>query len=162
VTPEHLPGPASNARKSAMIKKLAVFSILCLAGTGVAFAAASLGDQREAAMKKISHSAGALVAIAKGKTAYDAATVKTSLKTISATIKTFPDLFPAGSEKADRAASPKIWTDNASFKAHAAKLGADADALLAALPADRKGVIAAVGTLGEACGTCHQDFRLKD
>lgn len=145
-----------------MIKKFVAVSILCLASAGVAFAATSLGDQREAAMKKIGKSTGALAAIAKGKTQYDAATVKTSLETISATIKTFPELFPAGSEKADKVANPKIWENKADFEAHATKLGADADMLASALPADQKAVGAALGKLGETCGACHQSYRLKD
>lgn len=145
-----------------MIRKLLAVSLFCLCGAGVALAAVHLGDQREAAMKKIGHSTAALAAIVKGKANYDAATVKTSLETISATIKTFPELFPAGSETADRAASPKIWQDNAGFKQRAAKLGSDADALLAQLPSDRKGVAVALTTLGENCSACHQAYRLKD
>lgn len=145
-----------------MIKKIIATSMIVALGASVAFAASNLGDEREAAMKKIGHAAGALGAIAKGKSKYDAATVKSSLETISATIKTFPGLFPAGSEKADKAASPKIWENKADFEAHATKLGADADALVAALPADQKAVGAALGKLGETCGACHQSYRLKD
>ena len=145
-----------------MIRKIIAVTLVCLVGTGIAFAAESLGDQREAAMKTIGKSTGALAAIAKGKTAYDAATVKTSLETISATIKTFPALFPADSQSADKRASPKIWENKADFEAHATKLGADADMLLAQLPADQAAVGAALGTLGKDCGACHQTYRLKD
>jgi cytochrome c556 len=145
-----------------MMKYATTLSILCLLSAGAAFAAADLGHEREVAMKKIGHSAAELAAIARGKTKYDAATVKGALTTISTTIKTFPDLFPAGSEKADRAASPKIWETTDDFKAHAAKLGADADAMVAALPADQKAVGLALGKLGHTCGACHQSYRLKD
>lgn len=145
-----------------MMKKALVLAVTCLASAGVATAAANYGHERETAMKKIGHSAAALAAIAKGKTPYDAATVKTSLETIGSTIKTFPGLFPAGSEHADKAASPKIWQAMDDFKAHAAKLGADADALAANLPSDRKAVGAALGELGHTCAACHQAYRLRD
>ena len=145
-----------------MMKNVLTLTVCCLLSAGVALAATNYGHERETAMKKIGHSAAALAAIAKGKAKYDAATVKTSLETISTTIKTFPELFPSGSEHADRAASPKIWENNADFRAHAAKLGADADALLASLPADQKAVGAALGKLGQTCSACHQSYRLKD
>lgn len=145
-----------------MMKNALTLTICCLLSAGVAFAATNFGHERETAMKKIGRAAGELAAIAKGKANYDAATVKASLTTISTTIKTFPELFPAGSEHADRAASPKIWENTADFKAHADKLGADADALLASLPGDRKAVGVALSKLGEACGACHQSYRQKD
>jgi cytochrome c556 len=145
-----------------MIRKMLAVSVFCLCGASFALAAVHLGHEREAAMKRIGHSAGALVAIVKGKTRYNAATVKTSLETISSTIKTFPEYFPEGSQKADRRASPKIWENNADFKARAAKLGATADTLLASLPTDRKGVTVALRTLGKNCSGCHHEYRLRD
>lgn len=53
---------------------------------------------RQDLMKEIGRSVGALGAIAKGEKPYDAATVETSLKTISTNSQAFPDQFPAGSE----------------------------------------------------------------
>lgn len=144
-----------------MMKKALILSTICLFGAGVAFAASDFGQQREAAMKRIGHSAGVLAAIAKGKVKYDPAEVKAALTNISTTIKTFPSLFPTGSEHADRAASPKIWQAMDDFKAHADKLAADADTLASALPADRKGVAQALGTLGESCSACHQAYRQR-
>jgi cytochrome c556 len=144
-----------------MIKKILAAGILCLFGATAVLSAENMHDSREAAMKKIGGAVGGLVGIAKGKTPYDAAVVKTSLSTISATIKVFPSYFPAGSENDDDEASPKIWANMDDFKAHAAKLGADADALLAQLPADQAAVGGALKTLGADCGACHELYRLK-
>jgi cytochrome c556 len=144
-----------------MIKKILAVSVLCLLGASAVALASDLGDQREAAMKKIGGSVAQMAGIAKGEKPYDAATVKTSLETISATIKTFPDLFPADKPDSDGHAKPEIWENMADFKAHAAKLGSDADMLLAQLPADQAAVGAALGTLGKNCSGCHQDYRLK-
>jgi cytochrome c556 len=145
-----------------MIKRILAAGAICLMAVTAVVAAENMHESREAAMKKIGGAMGGLVGIVKGKTHYDAATVKASLTTISETIKLFPTYFPVGSENDDKEASPKIWANMDDFKAHAAKLGADADMLLAQLPADQAAVGVAVGTLGKDCGACHQTYRLKD
>jgi cytochrome c556 len=144
-----------------MIKRILAAGAICLMAVTAVVAAENMHESREAAMKKIGGAVGGLVAIAKGQKPYDAATVKTSLTTISETIKIFPTYFPAGSEGDDKVASPKIWENMDDFKAHAAKLGSDADTLLAQLPANQAAVGAALGVLGKDCGACHQTYRLK-
>jgi cytochrome c556 len=145
-----------------MIKRILAVAALCLIGATAVVSAENQHDNREAAMKKIGGAMGGLAAIAKGQKDYDAETVKASLTTIKETITVFPTYFPPGSEADDKAASPKIWENKADFEAHAAKLASDADALLAQLPADAAAVGAAMGTLGQDCGACHQVYRLKE
>jgi len=144
-----------------MLKRTLAAAALCLIGAATVASAQDYGHDREAAMKKIGGSMGALSAIAKGEKPYDAETVKASLTTVNETIKLFPTYFPAGSETASDEASPKIWEDKAGFEAAAAKLAADSETLLAQLPADQAGVGAALGVLGKDCGACHQTYRLK-
>lgn len=145
-----------------MIKRtLAAAAALCLIGATAVVSAENQHENREAAMKKVGGAMGALAAIAKGQKEYDAGVVKTSLTTIKETVTVFPTFFPAGSEKDDDAASPKIWENKADFEAKAAKLASDADALLAQLPADQAAVGAAVGNLGKDCAACHESYRLK-
>lgn len=124
-----------------------------------AVSAAGEVEKREGLMKGIGGAMGALGAIAKGEKPYDAETVKTAITTISANAKAFPDQFPAGSEGG--AAAPAIWQNFADFKSKSEKLGTDADAVLAQLPADQAGVGAAMKTLGADCSSCHQTYRLK-
>lgn len=143
-----------------MFKRLLAVSILCLFGATAVVSAENMHDNRVAEMKKIGGAMGAIAGIAKGEKPYDAAIVKESLATISASIKVFPSYFPAGSEKDDETANPAIWANMEDFKAHAAKLGSDADALLAQLPADQAAVGAAMGTLGGDCAGCHKLYRL--
>ena len=88
--------------------------------------------------------------------------MKTALKTFSDVGKAFPAEFPAGSEKDSKGASPKIWENMDDFKAKSAKLAADADAALAAPPADVAALGAVLGTIGGDCGACHQAYKLKD
>lgn len=145
-----------------MIKRtLAAAAALCLIGATAVVSAENQHENREAAMKKVGGAMGALAAIAKGQKDYDADVVKTSLTTIKETVTVFPTFFPAGSEKDDEEASPKIWENKADFEAKAAKLAADAGALLAQLPADQAAVGAAVGNLGKDCAACHESYRLK-
>ncbi|WEZ84039.1 cytochrome c [Rhizobium sp. 32-5/1] len=143
--------------------KTALFAI---AFTGLAMGAVTAADEpqmvRQEMMKKVGGAMGALAGIAKGEKPYDAAVVTASLTTMSETAKAFPDQFPAGSETGmDTEASPKIWENMEDFKAKALKLGADADAVLAAMPADQAAVGAALGTIGPNCGGCHEVYRLK-
>ncbi len=104
-----------------------LFGCLC-AG---AVSAAGEVEKREGMMKQIGGAMGALNAIAKGQKPFDAETVKTAVTTISTNAKAFPDQFPAGTETGS-AAAPAIWENFADFKAKSEKLGADADAVLAA------------------------------
>jgi cytochrome c556 len=145
-----------------MIKRTLAAVAICLVGATSVVSAENQQENREAAMKKIGGAMGGLAAIAKGQKDYDAEVVKASLTTIKETITVFPTYFPPGSENDDKAASPKIWENKADFEAHAAKLAANADALLAQLPADAAAVGAAMGTLGQDCGACHQTYRLKE
>lgn len=144
-----------------MLKRTLAAAALCLMGAVSVASAQDYGQDREAAMKKMGGSMGALAAIAKGEKPYDAEAVKTALTTMSETVKVFPTYFPEGSETASDEASPKIWEDKAGFEAAAAKLASNADMLLAQLPADQAGVGAAMGVLGKDCGACHQTYRLK-
>lgn len=143
------------------MKLRTMFLAAALAGLAAgAVTAAEPQEVREGLMKKIGGSMGALSAIAKGQKPYDAEVVKTSLTAISTSIKAFPDQFPAGSD-ANSEASPKIWENKGDFDAKAASLGADADMLLAQLPADPAAVGVVLGKLGPHCGDCHQVYRIK-
>ncbi len=146
------------------MKIRALLLAAALAGLGVTAVTAADEPQavRQELMKKVGQAAGALGGIAKGEKPYDAEIVKASLTTISETVKVFPDHFPAGSETGmETEASPKIWENMDDFKAKAAKLGSDTDAVLAQLPADQAGVGAAMGILGKDCGSCHEIYRVK-
>lgn len=143
------------------IKTLAATAVALCLGFGSAFAAEPQVE-RQAGMKAIGGAMGALAAIAKEQKPFDAEAVKTALTTISTSAKAFPDQFPVGSETGhDTEASPKIWENPSDFRAKALKLGADADAVLAAAPTDVAGVMNAMQTLGAECGQCHQTYRLK-
>ncbi len=133
-----------------------LFGCLC---DGAVYAAGEV-EKREGMMKQIGGAMGSLAAISKGEKPFDADTVKTAVTTIGTNARAFPDQFPAGTETGS-AAAPAIWENFDDFKAKAAKLGTDADMVLANLPTDQAGVATAMKTLGADCGTCHQTYRLK-
>ena len=144
------------------VRILAVAAALAAFGAGAVVAADEPQVVRQEMMKKVGGAMGALAGIAKGEKPYDAEVVKASLTTMSEVAKSFPDQFPVGSETGhDTEAKAEIWAKMDDFKAKAAKLGADADTVLAGLPADQAAVGAALGTLGPNCGGCHEVYRLK-
>lgn len=144
------------------VRILAVAAALAAFGAGAVVAADEPQVVRQEMMKKVGGAMGALAGIAKGEKPYDAEVVKASLTTMSEVAKAFPDQFPAGSESGhETEAKADIWEKMDDFKAKAAKLGADADTVLAGLPADQAAVGAALGTLGPNCGGCHEVYRVK-
>ena len=144
------------------VRILAVAAALAAFGAGAVVAADEPQVVRQEMMKKVGGAMGALAGIAKGEKPYDAEVVKASLTTMSEVAKAFPDQFPVGSETGhDTEVKAEIWAKMDDFKAKAAKLGADADTVLAGLPADQAAVGAALGTLGPNCGGCHEVYRVK-
>jgi cytochrome c556 len=118
---------------------------------------------RQALMKERGKLAGQISKVVKGETPFDAAAVLDALKALEANAEKFDadKLFPAGSDKGDTTAAPKIWEDMAGFKAAEDKFLADAKAAVASPPADVDALKAQLNTLGGDCGTCHQTYRIK-
>ncbi len=145
-----------------MRKIVAVLGVAAMvASASFAMAASDLGKQREADMKAIGGAVKISAGFASGKVPYDAAKAKAAMETIAAKATEFPTLFPAGSETADKNASPKIWENKADFEAHAAKLATDATAAAAA--SDSVDTFkTAFATVAGNCKSCHQLYRVAD
>lgn len=146
------------------IHHISLVLTLCLGFGAASMAVAEDAPQmvRQTMMKKMAGALGGLAAIAKGDKPYDAAIVKASFTTMQDVAHNFPDHFPVGSETGmGTEASPKIWSDNAGFRAKAKALEDAASKQLAALPADQAGVGAALKSVGGLCGDCHQAYRQK-
>jgi cytochrome c556 len=143
-----------------MKKLLVAVSLIVLAATAVQ--ADPIAD-RKALMKANGKAAGQLAAIAKGEQPFDAAAVLAALTTLNEDAQKLDvaTLFPAGTDKGDTTASPKIWEDLAGFQAEVDKFKANAAAAIAAPPADVAGVRATLGGIGQNCSSCHEAFRVK-
>lgn len=143
-----------------MKKLFAVVSLVAI-GTSVAFAGPI--EDRKAIMKANGQAMGQLAAMAKGEKPFDAAAVTAALATLNEDTQKFDvaALFPAGSDQGDTTASPKIWEDMAGFTAKAdAWKKAVADAV-AANPQDVAALGPHLGAIGQACGGCHEAYRVK-
>lgn len=131
-------------------------AVVIFAALGVVAAVADTHEDREALMKANGGALKALSAVAAAPT-FDAAAAKAPAQTLIDNAAKTPSLFAPGTENADTGASPAIWTDQAGFKAAAAKLGTDATALQAAT--DQASFAAALKTVQGDCGGCHKAYR---
>lgn len=130
------------------------------------FATAAFADviaDRQAVMKENAKDVGVLVKMVKGENPFDAAAVLAALTALNDNVQKIDVAasFPAGSDKGDTTASPKIWEDPAGFQAEVDKFKkVTADAVAA--PAQNLDALKAqVGAIGETCASCHQAFRVK-
>ena len=129
--------------------------VLAVALIGTGFA--GLLEDREAVMRQISRAFRPLADIAKHNR-FDAAETAKRGAEIASGLERFKDLFPAGSEHADHAAGPEIWSDRTGFEKAGAAAGAAAVAL--AQVTDAAALRDAVARLGAACKACHQAYRI--
>ncbi len=143
-----------------MKKLLLALSALAFATSAVQ--ADAIAD-RKAIMKERGQIVGGLSKMAKGETPFDAAAVTTQLAALNANAEKFDidTLFPAGSDTGDTTAAPAIWTDMAGFKAAHEKEAAAVKAAVDAAPADAAALGAVLGPIGQACGGCHETYRIK-
>lgn len=142
--------------------KVALMAVAFGAGlVSMAFAADDPIQARKALMKNNAEAAKVAFGMMQGKLPYDATQAAAAMKALQDDMVAFPTLFPEGSDKGDTAASPAIWQNMEDFKAHAAKLAADAKVAEAAAPDGLDAFKAALVAVGQDCGSCHELYRVK-
>ena len=137
---------------------------LVLAGLGLGLTAVMAQSnpiaERKDAMKAVGAATRDGAAIAKGEVAFDAAKAQAIFKTYADAAKKVPTLFPDSSKTGgETTANPKIWEDQAGFKAAFAKF--ETDAAAGATVANLDGFRTAFGAATKNCGTCHEVYRIK-
>ncbi len=144
-----------------MIRKLALVAAMAVAMTGAANAQAVDPIQaRQAGLDLLAGTFGGVRAVVAANG--DVKTLEASGKAIQRWGALMPSLFPAGSDKGTTKAAPAIWSDGAGFQKAAMALSHAGEGLATAAKAgDATAVAAAVKAIGEACGACHKDYRLK-
>jgi len=143
-------------------RTLLAAAVIGAAGFAPAIAADEPQVVRQEMMKKNGGSVGELAKMVKGEVAFDAAAALAALTSIAEVAATYGEQFPEGSETGfETEAAPAIWSDRAGFDAAVAKFKTDADAAVAAAPADLDGLKAVFGPLTQNCGACHETYRLK-
>ena len=137
---------------------------LVLAAIAAAFVAGSVGaatvqENRSAAMKQLGKNLKPLGAIAKGEAEYTMS-ADSNAKAIEQISKGILVLFPEGSGGGKSRAKPEIWSDWAGFTKAAKNFQAAAPGLVAAAKTgDSAKIGAAVKAVGKTCGGCHKPFR---
>lgn len=124
-------------------------------GSFAAAGRADVADDRANAMKHVRNSFRVLVEMAKAGT-FDAATAQNSAFEIVTELMIFKDLFPAGSQNADRISRPEIWTDRAGFDA-AWEAGDSAASNLGTV-SEADAYVPALQSLAAACRSCHKKY----
>lgn len=145
-----------------MVRKLltgAFFGILALAVSTQVFAQADAIQKRQDAMKGNSAAAKAIKGAVETK---DYATVEAKAKDIMGTADKIVSLFPKGSTTGKTKAKPEIWEKPDEFSKAAKNLSKSADELASAAKAGNAAdVDVKVKALGEACNSCHKQFRAE-
>lgn len=137
---------------------------LVLAGLGLGLTAVMAQSnpitERQQTMKGVGGATREGAAMAKGEAAFDAAKAQAIFKTYADAAKKMPTLFPDSSKTGgETTAAPKIWEDQAGFKAAFAKF--ETDAAAGASVANLDGFRTAFGAATKNCGTCHEVYRIK-
>jgi len=145
-----------------MVRKLltgAFFGILALAVSTQVFAQADVLQKRQDAMKGNSAAAKAIKGAVETK---DYATVEAKAKDIMGTADKIVSLFPKGSTTGKTKAKPEIWEKPDDFSKAAKNLSKSASELASAAKAgNADDVDVKVKALGEACNSCHKQFRAE-
>jgi cytochrome c556 len=136
--------------------------LLAIAVLSASASADPIAD-RQALMKDQGKTVGSITPIIKGEKPFDADAVKAALVHLNEDAQKIDvaTMFPAGSDKGDTTASPKIWEDNAGFVAAVEKYKKDAAAAAEADPKDLESFQVVFKQVGENCASCHKAFRIK-
>jgi cytochrome c556 len=147
------------------MKRTVVAVAALLLGAGAVMAQQDLVKNSQDTMKgNAKNLGGVLIAMVKGEKPYDQAAVNAALAQLDETAKKLPTMYPASVKGAkfegDYSPSPKIWEDQAGFKAKIdsfAKVVTEAKAKIK----DLDSLKATAPAIGKECGGCHETFRLK-
>lgn len=105
---------------------------------------------------------GPLVGMLKGSVPYDASIVARNAGYLDVLDNMPWDGFAEGTKGVKSAALPAIWAEPAKFKQAVDQFQTAVTALVTASKSGNEGAVkAAIGDVGKACGSCHDNFREK-
>jgi cytochrome c556 len=147
------------------IMRRVLFAELAMAVGLVGTAAFAVDDPiltRKKLMQANGGAAGAMQAMIKGETQFNAAVAQSALRTFNAVAYSVGDYFPEGSGEGDTRAAPAIWEDMAGFQTALANFQQATDAARGSEPQSVEDLQAAMGQIGQTCGGCHENYRLEN
>ena len=117
---------------------------------------------RKSAYSLMGYSFGGLAAMAEGKRPYDKAEA-TRLADLLVQVSMVPrNFFGEGTGQGETRAKPEIWTHREDFDAKMDKMVTEAAKLPAiARSGDEAALKRQAKVVDDACGSCHDDFRVK-
>ena len=115
---------------------------------------------RKAAMTLQGATFGRVAAMANGRVPFDAKVAAENIEFVAMLNKLQFSAFVEGSDKGDTRVKPEIWAQKDKWNAAVAKSQEDVARLVAAGKTGNLDQIkGAVGSVGQSCKSCHDDFR---
>lgn len=144
----------------------AIFTVLALAGTSLAFAhggATGVVKERMDAMKAMADHMKTIGAMVKGEARFDGKTAAAAAKAIARGGGKIGALFPEGSNHPPSEARGLIWREWNNFLRLTSHLEEAALALSAkaGASANSREIGAEFGALGKTCKSCHEKYRIE-
>ena len=145
-----------------------ITTALVIAAAGVAFAAGHGGNAavkaRKAHMTLNQHNATPLFQMAKGDIEYDAEAASVSANNLAMLAKlSHRGYWLPGTSTDDLGeetrALPALWQEGSKAGEYAGQLAEATDALAAVAGDGKEAMVAALGPVGKACTSCHEDYR---
>lgn len=142
-----------------MIRTVLVAAVLGLGLTAVVAQSDPIAERRNT-MKGVGAATRDGAAMAKGEAPFDATKAQTIFKVYGDAAKKMPGLFPDSAKTGgETTAAPKIWEDQAGFKAAFVKFETEAGTHTSV--GDLDAFRAAFGNVTKNCGACHEVYRIK-
>jgi cytochrome c556 len=136
--------------------------VIVVLGAGAVIAQSDPIAARMALMKGNQDNAEIAVHMMRGQAPFDAAKVDAAFAQWADTAKKLPGLFPDDSKTGQKTrASSKIWVTKADFDAKAADFGKAVAENRDKAKASLDGLRAAIPAVGNACDSCHKEYRLS-
>ena len=140
----------------------ALAAVVVVLGSDAVIAQSDPIATRMALMKANDDNARVVVQIMRGQAPFDAAKVDTAFAQWADTAQKLPGLFPDNSKAGQKTrASSKIWVTKVDFDTKAAEFGKAVAENRDKAKTSLDGLRAAIPVVGNACDSCHKDYRLS-
>lgn len=145
--------------------KAAITAGAVLVVVGAAAVAAVSDDpinSRQNLMKNSGAAFGAAGRMVRGDTEFEPRAAHLAMRTMNSSIIGFVELLPEGSHEGDTRALPEIWENMDDFLSKAEALRVATQTAIDAEPEDLDSFRPLFAQVGDACGACHEDYRLPE
>ncbi|MFK7913586.1 MAG: cytochrome c [Pseudomonadales bacterium] len=157
--------PALRSAALALTCTLSLLAAPLSAAPSPADRAAYAVESRQSVLHLMGFYIGPLAGMARGQLPIDLTVIANNAGRIAELAPMIPETFAlnTSSFELETEALPVIWDKQDDFNAKASALQEKAQALATlAAAGSEDGIPAAIGAMGQTCGSCHDDFRVDD